>query len=216
MTVGRPSREARAIEAALNRAAGGPPIPGNGVRLLVDGPATYDLMLELIAAAEHWIHLENSIIRDDGTGWRFAEALAARARAGVRVRVLYDRLGSVGTGGKYWRFLRAAGIDVRGFNAPQLLRIFANLSRDHRKLLVTDGRRAVIGGQCIGDEWAGDPVRGVPQWRDTAVEIAGPAATALDTAFHVTWGRSGPPLPHDEAAPDPEHCGDAQVRVLGG
>jgi cardiolipin synthase len=216
MTVGGPSREARAIEAALNRAAGGPPIPGNRVRLLVDGPATYDVMLELIAAAEHWIHLENYIIRDDGTGWRFAEALAARARAGVRVRVLYDRLGSIATGRKYWRFLHAAGVEVRGFNAPQLLRIFANLSRDHRKLLVTDGRRAVIGGQCIGDEWAGDPGRGIPQWRDTAVEIAGPAATALDTAFHVTWGRSGRPLPHDEVASDPESCGDARVRVLGG
>jgi len=216
MTVGGPSREARAIEAALNRAAGGPPIPGNNVRLLVDGPATYDLMLDLIATAERWIHLENYIIRDDRTGWRFAEALAARARAGLPVRVLYDRLGSVGTGRKYWRFLRAAGVEVRGFNAPQLLRIFANLSRDHRKLLVTDGRRAVIGGQCIGDEWAGDPARGIPQWRDTGVEIAGPAAAALDNTFHVTWARSGPPLAQDEAASDPEPCGDARVRVVGG
>ncbi|HYL29685.1 MAG TPA: hypothetical protein VEU27_07140, partial [Gemmatimonadales bacterium] len=89
MTAGGPSRAARVIEAALNRAAGGPPISGNRVRLLVDGPETYDLMLDLIATAERWIHLENYIIRDDRTGWRFAEALAARARARLPVRVMY-------------------------------------------------------------------------------------------------------------------------------
>jgi cardiolipin synthase A/B len=216
MTVGGPSREARAIEATLNRAAGGPPIPGNRVQLLVDGPETYERMLGLIAAAERWIHLENYIIRDDRTGWRFAEALAARARAGMPVRVMYDWLGSIGTGGKYWRFLRRAGVDVRGFNPPRLLRIFANLTRNHRKLLTVDSRVAVIGGQCIGDEWAGDPAREIPQWRDTAVEIAGPAAIALDAAFTVTWARSGPPLAQDEVASDPEACGDAQVRVIAG
>lgn len=216
MTAGGPSRAARVIEAALNRAAGGPPIPGNSVRLLADGPETYDLMLDLIATAERWIHLENYIIRDDRTGWRFAEALAARARADIPVRVMYDWLGSIGTGRKYWRFLRDAGVEVRRFNPPRLLRIFANLTRNHRKLLVADGGRAVIGGQCIGDEWAGDPARGVPQWRDTAVEIAGPAAGALDAAFAVTWALTGTPLVGDEVSGDVDPCGDAQVRVIAG
>jgi cardiolipin synthase len=182
----------------------------------VDGPDTYDLMLDLIATAERWIHLENYIIRDDVTGWRFAEALAARARTDLPVRVMYDRLGSIGTGRKYWAFLRSAGVEVRGFNAPHMLRIFANLTRNHRKLLVADGGRAVIGGQCIGDEWAGDPVRKVPQWRDTGVEIRGPAASALDAAFGVTWALSGPPLAPAEAAPDVEPSGDAEVRVVIG
>jgi len=216
MTAGGPSRAARVIEAALNRAAGGPPISGNRVRLLVDGPETYDLMLDLIATAERWIHLENYIIRDDRTGWRFAEALAARARARLPVRVMYDWLGSVGTGRKYWRFLRDAGVEVRRFNPPRLLRVFANLTRNHRKLLVADGGSAVIGGQCIGDEWAGDPARGIPQWRDTAVEIAGPAAGALDAAFAVTWALTGMPLPADEVGADIDPCGGAQVRVIAG
>ena len=88
MTAGGPSREARVIEAALNRAAGGRPIPGNRVRLLSDGPETYDVMLDLIARAERRIHLENYIIRDDDLGRRFAQA-PPRGQDGVRVRVMY-------------------------------------------------------------------------------------------------------------------------------
>lgn len=206
----------QAIAIAVNRAAGAPPIGGNRVRLLLDGPETYDVMLDLIATAERWVHLENYIIRDDKTGRRFAEALAARARTGLPVRLLYDWLGSIATSGRYWRHLRDAGVEVRRFNPPHPLQIFANLSRNHRKLLVTDGRRAVTGGQCIGDEWAGDSARGVPPWRDTGVEITGPAAIALDKAFGGTWMLAGPPLPSDEERSEVEPCGDAEVRVVIG
>lgn len=206
----------RPIEVAVNRAAAARPIPGNEVRLLLDGPEVYDVMLGLIAGAEQRVHLENYIIRDDRTGWRFAEALAARARAGVKVRVLYDWLGSINTRRRYWRFLRDAGVEVRCFNTPHVFRIFANLSRNHRKVLVVDGRAAVTGGQCIGDEWAGDPARGVPAWRDTGVVIRGPAAAALDAAFAGTWRRSGPPVPADELAGEAPVCGDAEVRVVVG
>jgi cardiolipin synthase len=173
-------------------------------------------MLDLIGTAERCIHLENYIIRADATGWRFAEALAARARAGVQVRVLYDWLGSISTRRGYWRFLRSAGVEVRCFNPPHLVRLFANLTRDHRKVLVCDGVRAVIGGQCIGDEWSGDSERGVPPWRDTAVEIHGPAAYALDSAFLVTWGLAGPPPAEEPPPADPPAAGDAEVRVIVG
>ena len=78
---------------AINRAAGGRPIPGNDVRLLIDGPDAYGAMLDVIAGAARWIHFENYIIRADAAGRRFAEALARRARAGVHVRLLYDGLG---------------------------------------------------------------------------------------------------------------------------
>ena len=210
------SRAAGWIEASLNRAAGGRPIPGNRVQLLVDGPETYRVMLDLIGAAERRIHLENYIIRDDATGRRFAEALAARARAGLHVRVLYDWLGSISTGGRYWRFLRSAGVEVRCFNPPHLFRVFANLTRNHRKVLVCDANRGVIGGQCIGDEWSGDPERGIPPWRDTAVEITGPAAYALDAAFITTWNLAGAPLEPDQQAADPGAAGDAEIRVIVG
>jgi cardiolipin synthase len=216
MTAVSSARAIRPIEAAINRAAGARPLPGNRVTLLVDGSAAYGAMLAQIAAARQWVHLENYIIRDDAIGRRFAEALSVKAREGVAVRVLYDWLGSINTSRRYWRDLRSAGVEVRCFNPPHLLQVFANLSRDHRKLLVTDGACAVTGGQCIGDEWIGDPARGLAPWRDTGVEIAGPAATALDAAFDVTWRASGGVIPAAEHRPEVPAAGDAEVRVVVG
>ncbi|HEU5358386.1 MAG TPA: phospholipase D-like domain-containing protein [Gemmatimonadales bacterium] len=201
------------VTRALDRAAGSRAIPGNRVDLLLDGPVAYPVMLDLIARARRWIHFENYIIHDDPTGWRFAEALAARARAGVRVRVLADWLGSRATGRRFWGFLRAAGVEVRLFGRPSW-DLFRNFMRDHRKIVAIDGTEAVTGGLCIGDEWAGRPDRGVLPWRDTAVRIAGPAVPALDLAFARTWAAAGGVLPPAEALPSPEEQGDAIVRVI--
>ncbi|MFL5403983.1 MAG: cardiolipin synthase B, partial [Gemmatimonadales bacterium] len=85
----------QSVACAINRAAGGRPIPGNRVDLLIDGPDTYKSMLGVIANARQWVHFENYIIRSDAAGWRFAELLARRAREGVSVRVLYDWFGSL-------------------------------------------------------------------------------------------------------------------------
>ncbi|HKR55825.1 MAG TPA: hypothetical protein VJS20_05960, partial [Gemmatimonadales bacterium] len=92
------------------------PIPGNSLVLHTDSARALNAMLALIQQAERWIHFENYIIRDDATGRRFADALSARAREGVKVRVLYDALGSWGTSGAYWHRLRKAGAEVRAFN----------------------------------------------------------------------------------------------------
>lgn len=216
MTASVAAREIRPIEAAINRAAGGRPIPGNRVRLLVDGAATYEVMLDVIARADRWIHLENYIVRGDRIGRRVADALAERAREGLPVRLLYDSLGSIATPARFWRSLRQAGVDVRRFNPAHLVRVFANLSRNHRKLLVADGARAVTGGQCIGDEWVGDPARGLAPWRDTGVEIAGPAGIALDAAFADTWRLAAGPLPASESRVDVPAAGDAEIRVVAG
>jgi cardiolipin synthase len=105
------------VASAINRASGGRPIPGNEVRLLIDGPDAYRAMLDVIAGATRWIHFENYIIRSDTAGRRFAEALVQRARDGVHVRVLYDGLGSWSTKRAYWRFLRDAGVEVRPVRA---------------------------------------------------------------------------------------------------
>src|SRR5207253_1961618 len=99
-------------------------------------------------AAERWIHFGNYIIRDDATGQRFADALVERARSGVRVRVLYDALGSLGTARSFWRRLVRAGVEVRAFNPLLTRQAFNLLSRDHRKLLVVDGGWAMLGGLC--------------------------------------------------------------------
>lgn len=201
---------------AMDRASAAPAIPGNRVTLLYDGPDTFAAMLERIVGARSRIHLENYIIRDDATGQRFADALAVAARRGVRVRVLYDWIGSFGTRRRFWDQMRQAGIMVRAFGPPRLgdpLLIFA---RDHRKLLVVDGDTMVAGGLCLGDEWVGDPARRRQPWRDTAVAVDGPAARAADAAFGRAWRFSGAP-PFDDAeevAAEVNAEGDVAVRVV--
>lgn len=204
------------LSRALDRASSARPIPGNALRHLPDSARALDAMLDLIAGARHTVHFENYIIRDDRTGRRFAGALAERARAGVRVRVLYDALGSRGTGGRFWRELRRAGVDVRAFRPIWTSGPFDVFSRNHRKLIVVDGREAMLGGLCIGDEWAGDPPRGRLPWRDTMVTVCGPAVAALDGSFARVWAEAGAPLPGREFAPAPEPCGTSAVRVVDG
>jgi cardiolipin synthase A/B len=201
---------------AIARAANARPIEGNTIQHHADSPAALAAMLDLIAGAERWIHFENYIIRNDRTGRRFAEALIERARAGVRVRILYDALGSLGTSHRYWSALRRAGAEVRAFHPLVSIRVFELFVRDHRKLVVVDGARAMMGGMCIGDEWAGDPERGRQPWRDTMLTVCGPAAVALDAAFANAWNQAGPPLPPEDVCGDPDECGAFTVQVVAG
>lgn len=204
------------VDRALDRAAGGRPIPGNRLTLLFDGPEIFPAMLERIARATRRIHLDSYIIRSDATGRMFAAALAERARAGVKVRILTDWLGSLTTRRSFWRSLRRAGASVRFFNPPALLRIRNNLTRDHRKLLVVDGATAITGGHCLGNEWSGDPKSRRQPWRDTAVAVDGPAAAVFDRAFAVPWRAIGAPLEESELVADPAAEGESQVRVIAG
>ena len=201
---------------ALARAGGARFIPGNSTRLLVDGPEVFPAMLEAIRRAERWVHFENYIIRDDATGRLFAAALAERARAGVAVRVLTDWLGSRGLGRRLAAELRSAGVEFRRFNPPRILDLLGNAARDHRKLLVTDAGTAIIGGLCIGDEWAGDPARGVQPWRDTAIQMDGPVAMALDHAFEQTWTLTGGVIPPAHHLGEFDAAGEAEVGVVIG
>lgn len=201
---------------ALDRATGARPIPGNILRHIAVSSNALDTMLEMIAGAQHTVHFENYIIHDDATGSRFATAWAERARAGVHVRVLYDAFGSRSTGRAYWRELRSSGVDVRPFRPIWTSGPIEAFSRDHRKLLVVDGERAITGGLCIGDEWAGDAAEGLACWRDTMVLVCGPAVAALDAAFGRMWARAGRPLPENESREAPDECGPSAVRVVEG
>lgn len=208
--------ESADLHLALDRATGTRAIAGNTITHLPDSAAALDTMLRRIASAERSVHLENYIIRDDRTGRRFADALAERAQAGVKVRVVFDALGSLGTSRRFWRRLTQAGVAVVRFHPLLSLRAFQFISRDHRKLLVVDGACAIMGGLCIGDEWAGDAARHRQPWRDTMLEIVGPAATALQRAFSQTWSRGGTPLPREEFAADTDASGSSSVRVVAG
>jgi len=216
MTLARISAQTRAVETAVTRASGGRPVPGNAVSLLVDGPAAYAAMRDVIARASRWIHFENYIIRSDDEGWAFARQLAGKVRDGVHVRVLYDWIGSVATKRSYWRFLQDAGVEVRAFGPPRIANPLGIFSRDHRKLVLADGSDAVIGGLCIGCEWTGIGVDGGQPWRDTAVQISGPAVPLLDAAFQGIWAAAGSPIPSAESASEVPARGDAIVRAVVG
>ena len=204
-------------EQGFQRIGGGQAVPGNRLRVLRDARENYPAWATAIESARRTIHLEMYIVHDDGTGRRFRDALVARAKAGVTVRVLYDWFGSLRLVGRgFWAPLRAAGGEVRVANPPSLDSLLGWASRDHRKLLTVDGAEAFISGLCIGDAWAGDPARGIAPWRDTGVQLAGPAVADAEAAFAAAWALAGPPiapteLPRREAIPA---AGTVTLRVI--
>ena len=163
---------------------------GNRVRLLNDGPDTFEQMLEVIRGATQSVALESYILRSDEVGTRFAEALVAAAGRGVQVRVITDWVGARGTSRKFLTSLRKAGVDLRVFNTPGFHAWLGLVPRDHRKLLVVDEKIGITGGVGIGREWLQGPAKGRRgRWRDTAVRIAGPAAADMLQAFENMWKR---------------------------
>ncbi len=205
------------LDRAFTRATGAALTQGNALRLLKDAEQNYPAWLEAIAGAERSILFENYIVCEDEVGRQFAAALASRARAGVQVRLLYDWLGSRSrASGRFWRELRAAGVEVRCFNPPRLAAPVGWLHRDHRKLLAVDGRVGYVTGLCLGRMWVGDPARGIAPWRDTGIEVRGPALRDVERAFAEVWAATGPALPPDllsEASTMPP-VGEIAVRIV--
>ncbi len=199
---------------AIERATGSPEITGNSIRLQFDGPVTFDAWLEAIARAKRYVHFENYIIRNDPVGRAFRDVLVEKARQGVEVRVLYDWVGCWATPRRYWRPFRRAGVEVRAFNRPSLRDPYGVFQRDHRKLVVVDGEVAFAGGFCVGQEWAG--TGDDPPWRDTGIEIRGPAVTAASKAFGRIWDVMGEPLPEGFAAEQASPAGDTSVWLIEG
>jgi cardiolipin synthase len=211
----RPAAELRlAAESMLSRAAGAALLAGNAVRLLRDATENYPAWLAAIAAARHSVLFENYLIADDTVGRRFAAALAERARAGVAVRVIYDWMGGLGIGSaRLLEPLAAAGVEVRCFNPPRFDSPFGWLTRDHRKMLAVDGATGYVSGLCVDERWAGDAERGVPPWRDTGIEIRGPAVADIVRAFAQTWSACGGPV-LDVEVPPSAPAGTVALRVL--
>jgi cardiolipin synthase len=201
---------------AFSRAAGASLVTGNSIRVLRDARENYPAWLESIARASRSVHFESYIIHDDDVGQQFARALIAKAGDGVRVRVIYDWLGGFGkTSVRFWDALRAGGVEVRCYNRPHLRSPFGWLSRDHRKMLTVDGMVGFVTGLCVGQAWVGDHVRGIPPWRDTGVEVRGPAVRRIEEAFAHMWALMGAPLPDDAVTRAPSTpAGDAALRIV--
>src|SRR6476620_4643513 len=199
----------------FSRTSGAPLCEGNRVVLLKDAAENYPAWLRAIEAAQRTIHFEMYIIHDDAQGARFAEALLRKAGEGVQVRVLYDWMGGFGkTSRAFWNRLRTGGIDVRCYNPPRFDRPLAWLSRDHRKTITVDSAIAFVTGLCVGRMWMGDPARHIDPWRDTGIEVRGPAVADVEAAFAEAWATAGdaPYDPLARGAPSP--AGDVPLRVV--
>ena len=159
---------------------------GHRLRLLIDGEAAFDVMLAAMAAAEHCLLVQFFIIHDDMLGRRMQQILLQRAAAGVRVCVLFDGVGSHDLPRHYLDTLRAGGVTIHPFATHRWRNRFQLNFRNHRKIVVVDGVRAFVGGLNVGDEYLGLKPPLAP-WRDTQLEVQGPAVADLQKLFANDW-----------------------------
>jgi cardiolipin synthase A/B len=178
---------------------------GNAFRLLDGGAQFFPPMLAAIDAATESVLLEMYLVRSGATTSRFIAALTEAVRRGARVCVVFDGFGALGLAGADRRRLLQGGVELRFFNPLRLNKRLGNLLRDHRKLLVTDGSTAFVGGAGLSDEFSPGGRRG--PWREVMVQIEGPIVADWQRAFDRTWRRSGgtplAPVP-SPSAPRPD------------
>jgi cardiolipin synthase len=174
------------LEAALDQLSARRFTRGNRASLLVNGEATFEAIFEAIGQARNYVLIQTFIIHDDGLGRRLRDKLLERASAGVRVYLLYDAIGSHALPARYVEELRAGGCRVHHFGAGILSHRYQINFRNHRKIVLVDGRFAFVGGQNFGDEYLGKSPRLGP-WRDTHVRVEGPAVQDVQAIFMQDW-----------------------------
>jgi cardiolipin synthase A/B len=186
----------------------------NNVTVLANGETFYEAELQAIRGAVRSINLEAYIFQRGEVSQRFLAALAERARAGVRVNLVLDAIGSFSTSGRYCRPLIEAGGQVR-FYHPFSWRSIANINnRTHRELLIVDGRAGFIGGAGIADHWLVGK-KGRARWRDTVIRVEGDIVSNLQATFAENWlEASGEVIFGEEYFPRPAHAGSAKAMVI--
>lgn len=213
-----------ALEQAISDS---PLILGNKVSLLQDGAATYAAMFGAIRQAKDHINLETYIIEDDATGDDFATLLLAAQARGVQVNLIYDSVGGINTPKAFFERLSKAGIAVLEFNPINPLSAkgpWQINNRDHRKLLIADGRSVILGGINISNVYSSGsvpkraitpPAEGV-MWRDTDLQIEGPVVAEFQKLFLQTWAKQkGPALAVKNYFPKLAPQGKDIVRAIG-
>jgi cardiolipin synthase len=231
-SAGRQGAAARRIavplraQAALEEAATGVPlIAGNKISLLFDGPQTMAHMIAAIASATNHIHLETYIFDQDEMGLRFADLLIEKQKQGVEVSILYDSIGTIGTPQEFFERMRQSGIRLTAFNPVNPAARFGHWrinNRDHRKILIVDGKLAFTGGVNISSTYSKSSLfrsRAKSDshvgWRDTHISIEGPAVAALQWAFLDAWEQQGGgDLPDRDFFPPLTEAGDKLVGVV--
>lgn len=204
-----------------------PLVVGNKVTLLQDGPATFQAMFNAIRAAKDHIHLETYLIEDDEVGNRFTAELIAKQTAGVAVSLIYDSVGALGVPRAFFDRLTAAGVHVLEFNPinPLAAKVGWQVNqRDHRKLLVVDGRIAFLGGINISSVYSSGSFSkaskrradGSPPWRDTHLQVEGPVVAEFQKLFLATWEKQkGPAIAPPHPFPLLPNRGREVVRAIG-
>ena len=207
--------------------AGSPLTVGNKVVLLQDGPVAFQHMFDAIHNASSTINMETYIIEDDEVGKRFADVLIEKQAQGVQVNFIYDSVGSINTSKAFFQRLTDSGIRVLEFNPINPLTAKSGWDvnqRDHRKLLVIDGKTAFLGGINISSVYSGGsfsrksrqrPSGGLP-WRDTQIQVEGPVVGEFQKLFLATWEKQkGTPLAAREYSPRLSNKGREVVRAIG-
>ncbi|MEU3901355.1 phospholipase D-like domain-containing protein [Streptomyces sp. NPDC045251] len=204
------------IRRRLERLIGIAATEGNALVALRNGDEIFPAMLDTIRSAEHTVDMMTFVYWKGAIAREFAHALAQRARDGVRVRLLLDGFGSRLIDKDLLEEMDRAGVQVAWFRKPLYLSPLKQNHRCHRKVLVVDEQVAFTGGVGIAEEWCGD-ARNPREWRDTHVQVRGPAVDGIAAAFAQNWAEC-----HDELFDDRDrftgHCpqGDAVVQVVRG
>ena len=187
-------------------------VAGNAVEIFENG-AYFDVLLEEIRAARQSIHFETFLWTEGVLGQRIADALSERARAGVQVRVLLDATGTKKMGKAAERQMKEAGCKVVKFHHRHIRNIGVMNERDHRKLVVLDGRVAFVGGHCIVDTWLGD-AEDKDHFADISVRVRGPIVNNVQSAFSENWaGETGELFVGDDVFPALDTAGDVTVHA---
>jgi len=190
----------------------GTAIDGNSVEVFENG-AYFDALLEEIRSAKITVHFETFLWTEGVLGQRLAETLAERARAGLKVRVLLDATGTKKMGKGAERLLRDAGCRVVKFHDRSLRNIGVMNERDHRKLVVIDGRVAFVGGHCIVDSWLGD-AEDKEHFGDVSARLRGPIVNSVQSAFSENWaGETGELFVGDDVFPALDKAGDVTMHA---
>ena len=186
----------------------------NSVDIFHSGQEKFDALLRDIATAKKYINLQYYIFQDDKIGSAVSEALIERARAGVKIKVIYDHIGSIGVKNKFFRKMKEAGIEVYPFFKVAFPLFATKINwRNHRKLVVIDGKIGYIGGMNIADRYIDGGKFNV--WRDTHIRICGPAVGALQFSFAVDWRFMGKELIQETVTPTAELAkGNAAMHLL--
>jgi cardiolipin synthase len=233
------AEQSRAILAKLEAKAGGdilrrhiavedavtesPLMVGNRVRLLPDGQSTFKAIFAAIRNAKHQVNLEYFIFEDvENEGQKLGDLLIAQHQKGVEINVIYDAISYANTPPAFIDRLEKAGIHMVEFNPLNPFDATDSPNnRDHRKILVTDGQLAIIGGVNLSQSYQSSPLSGAsqvdpkkPGWNDTDIEIEGPVVPEIQKLFFKTWReQKGPPISMQNSPPG--RAGDQIMRVIG-